>query len=525
MLEQLRATVGPGQQAACSESCSSRSEWETEEEQCAASQTTAMVVHRSGAAASPGRGPIPAASSYPSSRRLREQSFAEDTQRLHELFASGEPCDSQLEVEAPFDTALDGTHPHTMPREAACSPELVSDSEWRGAGALDVPELSPARAPSSELFATTASSLARLESQMLRDSPEAARAALPAAECSVVATTVRVVAHIWPLDHLSRAQPVVQSVTIPICPVGDEPRLRAQLSRCRAQLHAAQLEVKRTAGELSTTQHQLAQQDQKVKSPAFVSQERDANYMRRRMERLEVRLDSTHTPEEVHGKLNQLAEARLNELEEELQKKNQQVHQLQSATWGAWAQDMAVDAEIKRLQEELSQAHTTNVRLEKDLSKEKHGAAKAGEQAAAELFKTLKRAKEAEAQSHELGNKLKALEAAHDALSKEVRGFLTVHVRTDARIGVLRCGPHALARATRIENLQERERNLLVELDSRDESLRLAAAQKETLEEEMLWLRRGSSSAKLSTQYDEQLALLQQRSAAQAAEYAQDIPM
>ena len=43
----------------------------------------------------------------------------------------------------------------------------------------------------------------------------------------------------------AEAAGMVSSV-ITLCPVGDEPRLRAELSRCRTQLHAAQLTLQRT---------------------------------------------------------------------------------------------------------------------------------------------------------------------------------------------------------------------------------------------------------------------------------------
>ncbi|KAL3930990.1 MAG: hypothetical protein SGPRY_001308, partial [Prymnesium sp.] len=74
------------------------------------------------------------------------------------------------------------------------------------------------------------------------------------------------------------------------------------------------------------------------------------------------------------------------------------------------------------------------------------------------------------------------------------------------------------AQTESIKTLQASERHLQREVEAKEESLRLAAAQKDTLEEDTLRLRRGSTAAQLSARYDEQLALIQQRAAQQAAD-------
>ena len=73
--------------------------------------------------------------------------------------------------------------------------------------------------------------------------------------------------------------------------------------------------------------------------------------------------------------------------ESTLRTKDEQLHQLQSSTWGAWAQDQGINAELGRLQAELSQAHTLN----RDLSSRLGGTeeTRGNEQRAAEASSQL----------------------------------------------------------------------------------------------------------------------------------------
>ena len=45
---------------------------------------------------------------------------------------------------------------------------------------------------------------------------------------------------------------------------------------------------------------------------------------------------------------------RLEKLDDERQDLQRQLQQLQASSWGAWAEDMAVQAELERLQQELT---------------------------------------------------------------------------------------------------------------------------------------------------------------------------
>ena len=121
--------------------------------------------------------------------------------------------------------------------------------------------------------------------------------------------------------------------------------MRAQLSRARAQLHAAQLQLQRHTGALATTRQQLAESEATQRT-------------------LQLRLEDLQAVGGGGGggdgggggrsALVELAERRLAELEAELKRKDQQLQQLQASSWGAWAEDMAVQAELERLQQELT---------------------------------------------------------------------------------------------------------------------------------------------------------------------------
>ena len=116
-------------------------------------------------------------------------------------------------------------------------------------------------------------------------------------------------------EHLEPSEPVTEqeedealsaaSGVITLCPVGDEPRLRAPLSKSRAQLHAAQLSMQRSAGELSTLRASLVQEgtartqlQRQVEDCAAAGGE----------------VISPHAIEAVRGALVQLAEGRIHEL-------------------------------------------------------------------------------------------------------------------------------------------------------------------------------------------------------------------
>jgi chromosome segregation ATPase len=302
-------------------------------------------------------------------------------------------------------------------------------------------------------------------------------------------------------EHLEPSEPVTEqeedealsaaSGVITLCPVGDEPRLRAQLSKSRAQLHAAQLSMQRSAGELSTLRASLVQEgtartqlQRQVEDCAAAGGE----------------VISPHAIEAVRGALVQLAEGRIHELESALQKKDEQLIQLQGSTWGAWAQDQGINAELGRLQAELSQAHTLN----KDLSSRLGGTEKTR------------------------GNENRAAEAARAQLSARLDTTTSELSTTSARAHNLAAeltDERSQTEVLRgnIEALRSTEGALREALADREAQLHVAGAQIETLEEEMVVLRRGSSAAQLSARYDEQIELLQRQSAAHSARDAEAV--
>ena len=341
MYEQLRHTVGPGHRAAaaCSESCSSRSEWETEDE---GAGTTGGLVQRlqgAGSAVSPVTAPCggPVHAHPPREQLLElERSFTEDTRRLHERFYSAQDwgdalahdgsstlagehtIDADLRMDEASDDELGGTLPTRADdgdaalldapatvrvREATPSPELASNSEWTGAVPVGVPGTDSPEPPLPGLLGANFEDATRANGLAGSGTEAALSAVLPGAQVPAVvpamapAMAPAVAPAVAPAEagegfphsltascysNASAASAplsvagdsglsptLIQSVTIPLCPVGDEARLRAQLSRSRAQLHAAQLELKRTAGELSTTQQRLEQQVPRVRTVTF----------------------------------------------------------------------------------------------------------------------------------------------------------------------------------------------------------------------------------------------------------------
>eukprot|EP00966_Prymnesium_polylepis_P328137 7383946-Prymnesium_polylepis.2 len=183
----LRHTVGPGHRPACSESCSSFSEWETDNESLVAADSHLWVA---GGGASAPASPEPtacggSAPSHPPRDELREleRSFAEDSRRLHERFhaahgavpngtddaladeeAMAQVFDAHVGIPSvrPADDTTDDELGRSLPavsedgaleREGAArdgatpSPELVSNSEFTGADRLGAPDLDSPDAP------------------------------------------------------------------------------------------------------------------------------------------------------------------------------------------------------------------------------------------------------------------------------------------------------------------------------------------------------------------------------------------
>jgi len=156
------------------------------------------------------------------------------------------------------------------------------------------------------------------------------------------------------------------STAIPLCPVGDEPRMRAQLSRCRAQLQAAQVQLQLATSQLGATSERLeccerehATLTHKVAELETVqralgvtegsTEEADGHGVLggavagARAARVIPSLDA------LRGAVGRLADERIEALETALSTKDAQLHELQALAWGAYADDSAVAAEVQRL--------------------------------------------------------------------------------------------------------------------------------------------------------------------------------
>jgi hypothetical protein len=123
------------------------------------------------------------------------------------------------------------------------------------------------------------------------------------------------------------APALIQSSVISLCAVGDDTHLRAHLSRTRAQLHSAQLQLQRATGALATTREQLSESEVERRT-------------------LLLRAEGLHASGGGAGEaaaaaggggggggrsaLVELAERRLAELEDELRRKDEQLQQLQA---------------------------------------------------------------------------------------------------------------------------------------------------------------------------------------------------
>lgn len=247
----------------------------------------------------------------------------------------------------------------------------------------------------------------------------------------------------------------VQSAVIPLCPVGDEPRLRNQLSRCRTQLHTAQLQLHRASGELSAATKRLGEGERQRRQLQARVEDQNAQ-----LEALGA-VDSGGGLDKLRGELHSLAEARLSEMKAALERKDEQLRQLQATTWGAWASDVAVGAELKRLQAELSQAHALQRRH-----------AERSQRAEQEVI----RAREA------AGGTQAALEVQVRGLKDELE-----RARVEAErmaVEYTQLEGVASVRANECERLRASEGGLLLDLQDREQQLSVASAQVETLQED-----------------------------------------
>ena len=255
-----------------------------------------------------------------------------------------------------------------------------------------------------------------------------------------------------------------------------------------------QLKLQRVSGELATTRSTL--DTERLESNCRQRADEERKVASEHLQGLEV-LDPPSL-EQMRGKLCQLADGRISELEGVVRQRDEQLRQLQSSTWGAWSEDQAVTAELERLQSELFQAHAINRGIAAELEEERRGAAEASAQAEGTQSDLRRRL---EQRQTELGAAQSQVEQLTSALQAS---------REEARTS-----------AQALDALRATETQLREVLDDRDEQLRVSRAQVETLEEEMIMLRRGSSAAQLSARYDEQIELLKEQSASQAARDAE----
>ena len=117
----------------------------------------------------------------------------------------------------------------------------------------------------------------------------------------------------------------IASQVITLCPIGDDLRVRTQLTKLRTQLHAAQIALHRMGNELTqATSHLEMERSARVR-------------LERCMEELEYagagELDVRMSPriiEGVRGKLNQLADRRIIELEKEVEEKVNEMKKVQA---------------------------------------------------------------------------------------------------------------------------------------------------------------------------------------------------
>ena len=157
----------------------------------------------------------------------------------------------------------------------------------------------------------------------------AAAATTVGTEVAVAAVTERTAEEEAAEEAAAEVAPALMpSSVISLCAVGDDTHLRAQLSRTRAQLHAAQLQLQRATGALATTREQLSES------------EAERRTLRLRAEGLHVAGGGGGEAAAAagggggggggRGALVELAERRLAELEEELRRKDEQLQQLQA---------------------------------------------------------------------------------------------------------------------------------------------------------------------------------------------------
>ena len=165
-------------------------------------------------------------------------------------------------------------------------------------------------------------------------------------------------------------------------------------------------------------------------------------------------------------------QSRLHELEASLLARDEQLRQLQSSSWGSWAEDQSITAELSRLQSELSQAHALHRQLESRLNESEHARQEEG--------------KAAEASVTSLTHQLMGVTAERDGAVSRVASLAAEVAETKADLQEER-GEVAARRAA--------EAGLRDDLSDRDAQLRVAHAQLETMEDEIVGLRCAAAAA------------------------------
>ena len=376
--------------------------------------------------------------------------------------------------EATPEPAADEPSPVTPTREPAADLGLLADVQREAPGARGPPEVEAVAAAAEEEVASAALAAAALEAL------QAAAPMTPAPDDAAAADDA---------DATPAAAALVDSEVIPLCPGGDEAtaveaRLRAQLSRTRAQLQAAQLRQQRTEAELAATRHRRDE---------FAAAHEAAAHRAAELEAVRA-AGGGGDPSAARGALVDLAEERIGVLHAELKRREAEADALRNASWGGWAEDEGVKAEMERLREEVTLAGAAQRRLANELAAtegRRAAAAAEGERLAAALAREKK---EAAADGARLG-------AALAAAEKENR-------RVTAELGASEASGASLAASLE---------HTTAALAQRDDELRLAVAARETTEEDLLAMRRVAPSGSAAERYDEQLAYLKAQADARAA--------
>ena len=181
---------------------------------------------------------------------------------------------------------------------------------------------------------------------------EAAEAEAEAAEAAAVA------AELAALESGGVDAATIASQVITLCPIGDDLRVRTQLTKLRTQLHAAQIALHRMGNELTqATSHLEMERSARVR-------------LERCMEELEYaaagELDVRMSPRIIEGCVASSTNWRIDGSSSWRRRWRRSVNEMkkvQASSWGAWAEDRALAAERERLVNEVNQAHTLNKRL------------------------------------------------------------------------------------------------------------------------------------------------------------------